>query len=108
MPNRYRDGRRAEERVARQLWRQGATVKLSPGSRGPNDLVVAFAGTEWGVQVKSSRRDRPATPGRRELARLRQSATLSGRTPVVAEVTPKGIAYRSARSGRKLNPPKRR
>jgi len=109
MPNHYRYGRKAEEKVARQLRGHGASVSLSPASRGPTDLVASFpAGTEWGVQVKSTRHGLPASPSPRELANLRRSATRAGRTAVLADVTPDGTEYRSARTGRRLNPPKRR
>jgi len=84
-------------------------VSLSPGSKGPSDLIATFpTGTEWGVQVKSSTNGTPASLSSKELGRLKSSATRSGRTPVIANVTPQGVEYRSARTGRRINPPKRR
>jgi len=109
MANQYRYGRKAEEKVARQLRRHGASVSVSPGSRGPNDLVASFpSGTQWGIQAKSTRHGKPASPSAPELANLKRSAARAGRTPVIANVTPDGTEYRSARTGRRLNPPKRR
>lgn len=106
LPSQYRYGRQAEERVARQLRGLGASVELSPGSRGPADLVASFpTGTGWAVQVKASRGCEPAAPARQELANLKRSATATGRTAVVANVTPEGIEFRSARNNRRLTPP---
>ena len=105
----YKYGKRKEEKVAKSLRGGGGSVERSPASRGPYDLAVTFPkGTRWNVQVKSSRRGEPASPSRRDLGRLKQSSTKSGATPVVAKVSPHGIEYRSARSGRKLTPPSRK
>lgn len=98
-------GQRKELKVARQLRGHGASVKISPGSRGAADLKVSFpSGKSWNVQVKSSRNGTPASPCARDLGRLKISASRSGATPVVAKVDRNGIAYRSARSGRSLKP----
>lgn len=103
--NQYRFGRSQETRVARSLRGKGATVKLSPGSRGAADVSAKFpSGRTWKIQVKATRGSSPASPARRDLGRLKQSASRSGATPVVAKVTPKSISYKSARSGKKLNP----
>ena len=100
-----RYGQRQEQKVARQLRGHGAKVKMSPGSRGASDLKASFpSGRSWNVQVKSSRSGTAVSPSTKELGRLKISASRSGATPVVAKKTPKGITYRSARSGRKLNP----
>jgi len=100
-----RYGSRQEQKVARQLRGHGATVKVSPGSRGAADLKARFpSGRSWNVQVKSSRSGTTASPSAKDLGRLKISASRSSATPVVAKVTPKGTSYRSARSGRKLNP----
>lgn len=100
-----RYGRRQEQKVARQLRGHGAKVEVSPGSRGAADVKASFpSGRSWNVQVKSSRSGRAASPSTKELGRLKISASRSGATPVVAKVTPKGTSYRSARSGKKLNP----
>jgi len=101
----YSYGRTKEKKVAQLLRAKGASVKTSKGSRGAADLKVTFStGKRWNVQVKSSRRGTPASPSAKDLGRLKQGATRSGATPVVAKVTPKGIKYTSARSGRKLTP----
>ncbi len=108
MPNQSKYGRDKETKVARSLRARGANVRVSKGSRGAADLKVKFAtGTKWNIQVKSSRMGVAASPSAKDLGRLKQGATKSGATPVVTKVTPKGIQYISARSGRKLTPPSR-
>ena len=105
----YDFGREQEERIARSLRPRGAKVSLSPGSKGAADLTAEFpSGTTWKIQSKASRKGQPALPSPKDMGRLKQSATKSGATPVVAEVTPESITYRSARTGRKLNPPARK
>ena len=105
----YSYGKAKEKKVAQLLRAKGASVKASEGSRGAADLKVTFpTRTKWDIQVKSSRRGTPVSPSAKELGRLKQGATKSGATPVVAKVTPKGIHYTSARSGRKLTPPPRK
>lgn len=103
--NQFGYGRRKEHQVAKSLRGKGASVKVSPRSRGAADLRVSFSPTrKWNVQVKSSRGSSPASPSSREIGRLKISASRSRATPVVAKVTPKRISYRSARSGKKLSP----
>ncbi len=103
--NQYKFGRSKEHKVARSLRGKGATAKLSPGSRGAADVTAKFpSGKTWKVQVKATRGSHAASPSRRDLGRLKQSASRSGATPVVAKVTPKGTHYTSARSGKKLKP----
>ena len=98
-------GQRQELKVVRQLRGHGAKVTMSLGSRGPADVKARFpSGKSWNIQVKSSRTGIPASPSTKELGRLKISASRSGATPVLAKVTPKGISYQSARSGRKLSP----
>lgn len=105
----YDYGREQEEKVAQSLRGRGAKVKLSPGSKGAADAVAEFpGGTTWKIQVKSSATGSPASPSPQDRGRLKQSATKTGATPVIAEVTPQGIEYISARTGRKLKPPKRK
>ena len=105
----YEHGREKEQRVAQLLRNKGASVKASRASRGAADLTVTFpTGTKWNVQVKSSRTGKPAAPPQRDIGRLKQSSTKRGATRVIASISPKGIEYRSARSGRKLTPPSRK
>lgn len=105
----YKYGRKKEEKVAKSLRGRGAKVEVSKGSKGAADLEVKFStGTKWKVQVKSTRSGTAASPSRKDVGRLKQSATKSGATAVVAKVSPKGVEYTSARDGRKLNPPKRK
>lgn len=104
--NQYGYGRSKEQKVAQSLRNQGASVKTSKGSKGAADLVAKFpSGTKWEVQVKSTRSGSPAIPSAKESGKLKQSATKSNSTPVVARVSPEGIEYKSARSGRTLTPP---
>jgi len=104
----YKYGRGKEIKTARSLRARGASVKVSKGSRGAADLRAKFpTGAKWNVQVKSSRKGTPASPSPKDLGRLKQGATKSRATPVVAKVTPRGTEYRSARSGKKLRPPLR-
>ena len=106
----YKYGREKELRIARLLRAKGAKVEISKSSKGAADIRVKFpTRTKWDIQVKSSRRGEPPSPSAKDLGRLKQGATKSGATPVVAKVTPKGIRYTSARSGRKLPlPPRKR
>lgn len=105
----YKYGRRKEQKVAQLLRSKGASVKSSLASKGPADLKVTFpTGTKWYVQVKSSSRGEPTSPSRKDLGRLKQSSTKGRATPVVAKVSPHGIKYSSARSGRRLTPPSRK
>jgi hypothetical protein len=107
--NQYRYGREKEKKVAQLLRNKGASVRTSPASKGAADLTVRFpTGTRWRVQVKSARSSKAASPSRKDLDRLKQSSTKTGTTAVVAKVTPWGVEYRSARSGRKLTPPPKR
>lgn len=107
--SRYGKGIDKEIKVAQSLRGKGASVKVSKGSKGAADLRVKFStGTKWNIQVKSSRKGAPASPSAKDLGRLKQGAAKSGATPVVTKVTPEGIQYISARSGRKLTPPPRK
>lgn len=99
-------GRAKEQKVAKSLQNRGAKVKVSKGSRGGADLIARFpSGTKWSVQVKATRSGTAASPSAKDIGRLKQVATKSRSTAVVAKVSPKGVEYTSARSGRKLAPP---
>ncbi len=104
MTNQYNYGRKKEHLVANRLRNKGASVKLSPGSRGAADLVARFDTKTWLVQVKSTRSGTPASPTAANLGNLKRSATNSSATPVVAEVSGKKVKYFSARDGRELKP----
>ncbi len=105
--NQYKYGRSKELKVARALRNGGANVHVSPASKGAADLVAKFpSGTVWSVQVKSTRSGTTAMPNAKDAGRLKQIATKSKSTAVVARVSSKGIDYRSIRSGRTLSPPK--
>jgi len=102
MGNQYKYGREKEIMVARRLRGSGAKVKLSPGSRGAADLDVEFPTKKWKVQVKSSRKGEPANPSRKDLGRLKSSATKTKATPIIAKVKRNKVEYISARNKRKL------
>jgi Holliday junction resolvase len=102
----YNYGIRKEREVAQLLRRRGASVTRSPASRGSSDLTATFATrTKWCVQVKSCRKGMPASPSRKDLGRLKQSSTKRGATAVVAKVSPRGVAFISARTAQLLKPP---
>jgi len=72
-------------------------------------LKATFStGKKWNIQVKSTRKGTPTSPSTKDLGRLRQSATKSGATPVVAKVTRAQVKYSSARSGQKVTPSTRK
>ncbi len=105
----YEYGRDKELKIARSLRARGASVKVSKGSKGAADLKATFStGRKWNVQVKSSRKGTPASPSTSDLRRLKQSATKSGATPVVAKVSRGRVSFSSARSGRRLTPSTRK
>jgi len=105
--NQYKYGRGKEQKVAQSLRSKGAKVEVSKGSKGAADLIAKFpSGTKWDVQVKATRSGTAASASVKDVGRLKQMATKSKSTPVVAKVSPKGIEYESARSGRALTPPK--
>ena len=105
----YKYGRDKEIKVARSLRGKGASVKVSKGSKGATDLKAEFpTGKKWNIQVKSTRKGTPASPSRKDVGRLKQSATKSGATPVVAKVSRGKVAYSSARSQKTIKPPQRK
>jgi hypothetical protein len=109
MPDQYKYGREKELKIARSLRARGASVKVSKGSKGAADLKATFpTGRKWNIQIKSTRKGTPTSPSTRALGRLRQSATKSGATPVLAKVSRGRVSYTSLRSGRKLSPSSRR
>ena len=109
MANRYAQGRKAETKVARNLRGRGAHVKLSPGSRGSADLKAKFpTGAKWNVQVKPTNKKHPSSVSSPARKKLIGTAGKERATPVIAEVIKGATSYTSARSGRRLNPPRRK
>jgi len=107
--NQLKYGISKEKKIANAFKKSGAKVEVSPGSRGAADLKVKFAtGTKWNVQVKSTRSGEAGMPSAKDLGRLKISASRSKATPVVARVSPKGVDFVSARTGKKLNPPSKK
>lgn len=108
MTDQYTYGREKEKKVARVLRRHGATVELMPGSRGPCDLKARFpGGTVWFVEAKATRSGKPAALTTKEMSRLKQSATKSKATAVIAHVSRDRVAFIYARTMRPATPPKR-
>lgn len=100
----YNYGRKKEHKVAQSLRKKGASVTVSKGSKGAADLIAKFpSGKEWHIQVKSTRSGQAASPSKKDTGRLKQVATKRHATPVVAKVSPDGISYESARTGRELS-----
>lgn len=98
-------GQKAEQRVANSLRRSGASVKMSPGSKGSADMTANWpTGKKWLPQVKYSGTNKPAELSLREKSNLLARAKSNNATPVLAQVTPKVIKYTSVKSGRKLKP----
>ena len=97
-------GMKGEQRAANSLRRRGFNVTRSPGSRGAADLDARAGGRRWLVQVKSSRGPNPAWPASNEVRRLNSMASKNNATPIVAQVSPKGIEFFSARNRRRLRP----
>ena len=105
----YEYGREKELKIARSLRARGASVKVSKGSKGAADLKANFSnGKKWNIQVKSTRKGTAASPSAKDLGRLKQSATKSHATPVIAKVSRGKVAYSSARSQKTLKPPQRK
>jgi hypothetical protein len=101
--NTSRIGRTAEQKVAKQLRNAGASVKVSPASRGAADMIAKFPTKTWAVQVKAGQTP-PTKLSGTDKQRLNLKGTNSKATPVLATVTQDGIEYRSNRSDRKLKP----
>jgi Holliday junction resolvase len=101
--NNYAYGRRKELKVARSLRGKGASVEISPGSKGAAGLKAHFPnGKKLHIQVKATRGLTPAVPSRKDVGRLKQSASRSGATPCIAKVSSKGITYESARTRKEI------
>ena len=84
----------------------GAYKKIDKVRKHPADIKVKFrSGRIWTIQVKTSKNRISKHKKKKEIGRLKQSATRTGATAVIAKVDSKGIIYESARNGRKLSPP---
>ncbi len=107
--NQSKFGRIGELKVTMSMRARGASAKMSPGSRGAADVIAKFpSGTKWAIQVKRTRSGNAASPGAKDMGRLKNIASHSGATAVIAKVSPAGVEYTSARTGRKLTPPGKR
>lgn len=103
MANNYSKGRNAEQKVAQVLRNAGAKVKLSPGSKGAEDMIADFGSKTWYVQVKSGD-SAPNQLSGVDKQRLNAKATKNDATPVLATVKDNKITFTSTRSGRNLTP----
>jgi hypothetical protein len=90
-----RFGREAEFVVAIYLQSCGWNVQLSPGSRGPADLIATQGSDKWLIQVKSSS-NIPRLKGR-ELKQLRKMAKTANGQPVIATVQHKDTVIVSSK-----------
>lgn len=109
MKENYKYSRDKEQKIAKALRNRGASVRTSEGSKSAMDLKVVFSsGTKWNIQVKASRSKIAVSPKSKEIRRLKQETYKLSATPVIAKVTPDGIKYESASTGRILVPPRRR
>ena len=105
MTNQYEYGREKGELVTRRLREKGAKVKLSQGSHGAADLIAEFpSGKKWHVQVKATRKGKPASPSPKDAGRLKSSASKNKATAVIAKVSRNEVSYSSARIKRRLKP----
>lgn len=96
-------GEKAEKRVKISLTRAGAKVKSPKASRGSADEIATWdSGRKWFVQVKYSAKKQPSGLSKREKDNLVKRAGENNGTAVLAQVTPKRIAYTSVKTGRKL------
>ena len=104
--NQSKFGRNGEIKVTMSMRSRGASATMSPGSRGAADIIAKFpSGTTWAIQVKRTRSGTAATPSPKDIGRLKNSASHRGATAVIAKISPQGVEYTSARTGRKLTPP---
>ncbi|MGO9021894.1 MAG: hypothetical protein ACLQVJ_26445 [Syntrophobacteraceae bacterium] len=88
-----------ESKVARSLRGGGAKVQVPKKGTAGSDLVAKFpSGTVWNVEVKSR-------IAGKDVAHTKPTSS-GNKTKVLAKVSAQGIEYESAKSGRKLTPPK--
>lgn len=96
----------AEKKVMAYLGMKSGAPKPWPGAKSAVDMRVSFStGTVWNVQVKACHSDTAAATCKKEAGIKWTNALPPSGTLVVAKVTPRGIEYRSAKTGRKLTPP---
>ena len=93
-----RFGREAEFVIAIYLQSYGWNVQLSPGSRGPADLIATQGSDKWLIQVKSSS-NIPRLKGH-ELNQLRKMAKIANGQPVIATVQHKDTVIVSSKGSR--------
>jgi len=100
----YQYGRRKELQVADLLVRNGWTVAVAKGSRGPVDVLAARGGRRLAVQVKATRDDSISSsrlPPREE-GRLRRAAASYDAEPVLALTVGNRVWLDAVRRGRTL------
>lgn len=96
-----------EVAVANNMQRRGASVAMSPGSRGPFDVFADWGRTSWAIQLKASRDGEPRLPGPRERDRLVRAAEREGAVPVIGLASGQRTTYHHAVTGERLRTPRR-
>jgi Holliday junction resolvase len=102
MGSHFEYGCRKEKQVAARLRNEGYNTKLSPGSRGPSDIMARKGTKKWAIQVKASRDSSPCSISGEGERRLKIQAQKLGATPVLACVNRGKVRYYSVRTGQKL------
>lgn len=86
------------------------TVRVYPGGRGAfdvgmADIIAKFpSGTKWAIQVMKTRNG----GGDRNIFKPLKQMNTGSATAVLAQVSPQGVKYISAKTGRPLTPPRKR
>jgi Holliday junction resolvase len=102
MGSHFEYGHRKEREVAARLRTEGYSTRLSPGSRGPSDIVATKGRKKWAIQVKASRASNPSTISSEGKRRLKIQAQKISATPVLARVNRGKVRYYSVRTGQRL------
>lgn len=82
--SRYEHGRSGEYILSKFLRERGWNTLVSPGSRGPADIVATKDNRIWCIQVKVRSMDNGTLLSRKEGKYLLEYAITCGCTPVVA------------------------
>jgi Holliday junction resolvase len=102
MGSHFEYGQRKERQVAARLRTEGYSTRLSPGSRGPSDIIATKGTRKWAIQVKASRASNPCTISSEGKRRLKIQAQKIDATAVLACVNRRKVRYYSVRTGQKL------
>ena len=83
----YRKGIAAEFQVSLALQKMGWKTAISPGSRGPADIMATKGGSKWFIQVKVRKNPSQIPLKPTEESKLFAHSDARGGIPVVALVT---------------------